>query len=222
MNNRRKVLISIFVCFLILNFTYTQKRVEIGVNSGVSVYYGDINESRLFYSPNFYQGGLIKYNFDERYALRLAVKKITLHGNDLDFNNFYQKNRENLFESKLWDVVLQTEFNFLPYNPLERKKEFMSPYVTAGFGMAYVLNNGDFILTIPFGVGLKVKINKRIGIGSEWSFRKTFSDGLDNNLESIISEEKKSLIHNNDWYSVLGIFLTYNISKLRIECPAYK
>ena len=214
----KRIFISLIVCFIPI-LLKSQARTEIGVNTGLSFYYGDLNESKLFYSPKIYYGFMVKRNFNERYALRLALKKVNLGVKSANVGVIDQIYHQNSFDSHVWDVVLQTEFNFLPYNPLELKEDFISPYITGGLGIIYVSNT--FSLTIPFGLGLKVKIDKRLGVGTEWTFRKTFTDIIDNGIENIITDDYSSIYHNNDWFSVFGVFVTYNISKLRIDCPAY-
>ncbi|MFC2137378.1 DUF6089 family protein [Bacteroidota bacterium] len=214
---KRITLILVLLC--VAYFLRGQARTEIGANAGLSFYNGDLNESKLFYNPKTYYGFMVKRNFNERYAIRLALKKVNLGIKDANVGVIDQIYGQNSFDSHVWDVVLQTEFNFLPYNPLELKEDFISPYITGGLGLIYVSNT--FSMTIPFGLGIKVRIDKRLGIGAEWSFRKTFTDIIDNGIENIITEDYSSIYHNNDWFSVIGVFVTYNISKLRIECPAY-
>ena len=213
-----RLLIS-YIFLLVTVNVFTQQWTDVGVNLGLSFYNGDLNESKLFYKPSFSRGVLFKFNLDTRYSVKFAVKNCNLNGSDSDFNNPYQNSRRNSFQIKVWDVVLQTEFNFLPYNPLDIGKDFISPYVTAGIGGS-LINTSTPIFVLPFGIGLKQKINRRIGIAGEWTFRKTFYDSIDETT-NVISGDKRSFIHNNDWYSFFGFIVTYNISKLRIECPAY-
>ncbi len=215
----RIIFITLFNLFVII--IHSQQWTEVGLNLGMSFYNGDLNESRLFYQPALTYGILMKLNINNRYAVKFAAKNLKLRASDSDFENVYQNSRQNSFQSQVWDVVLQTEFNFLPYNQLLREKESLSPYITAGIGGGYLTNSGSVILVLPFGIGMKLRLNKRMGLASEWTFRKTFSDKVDNTY-NITSSEKKSLIHNNDWYSIIGVIFTYNISKLRVECPAYE
>ena len=74
-------------------------------------------------------------------------------------------------------------------------------------------------LSLPFGVGVKVNFPSRISAGAEWSFRKSFNDRIDG-VEN--PSGLHSLIHNNDWYSFLGIFITFKFFNFAAECPAYK
>jgi len=217
----RFLLITIFLVFVC--FCKAQKWTDIGFNLGISSYNGDLNETRLFYNPAFSKGLLFKHNINERYAAKLAVTNANLRSSDLEYEKTVQNIPRNPFKTKVWDVVLQAEFNFLPYNQLELGTNPISPYVAAGIGGARFESAGNIfnIFSIPFGIGMKYKITTRIGISSEWTFRKTFNDAIDN-TENLIIEGTKSKIHNNDWYSFLHFMVTYNISKLRIECPAYE
>jgi hypothetical protein len=75
------------------------------------------------------------------------------------------------------------------------------------------------LLSIPFGIGIKINVTKKITAGAEWSFRKSFNDRIDG-LEN--PSGVYSVIHNNDWYSFAGIFITYKFFNFAAECPAYK
>ena len=61
-------------------------------------------------------------------------------------------------------------------------------------------------------------------MGAEWGFRKTFNDLLDGWSpagQSLVPENVKSFLHNNDWYSIVGIFASYKIFYERGKCEAY-
>ena len=97
-----------------------------------------------------------------------------------------------------------------------------TPYITTGFSGALILSSdpaSDNLLSLPVGLGVKLNVSKRITAGAEWSFRKTFNDRLDG-LEN--PSGKYSVLHNNDWYSFLGVFITYKFFNFAAECPAYE
>ena len=106
------------------------------------------------------------------------------------------------------------EFNFFPYLP-EVKKWDYTTYISCGIGYVSVSN---IPITIPFGIGFKLNVTNTICTGLEWSFRKTFNDLIDNKKNAT---NINSIIHNNDWYSFLGIFVTYRFFNFMIDCPAY-
>ncbi|UCG27323.1 MAG: hypothetical protein JSV24_10145 [Bacteroidales bacterium] len=211
-----------FVCSMLM-FTvgHAQRNVDIGVFAGTNYYLGDINPSKQFYSPSFSVGGLCRYNLNPRYSIRGSVFYGGLSGDDRDFDNLFQSRRDASFDANVLDATLQFEFNFLPYSTWGKRREF-STYVAGGIGFAFFNSSGGYTyeLVLPFGVGFKINLAKRLSAGVEWGFRKTFYDELDG-LENWSDPEYKGLFHNYDWYSVAGIFVTYKIFDARDDCPAY-
>jgi opacity protein-like surface antigen len=212
--------------FVALAFTVNaQRNSDIGVLIGGAYYLGDINPGKHFYSPSFTIGGIYRYNFNKRYALRINGLYSRLVGNDDDFpdRNIPLRPRVS-FNTNIIDAVAQIEFNFLPYITGSEKGAF-SPYVSAGFGGTLVLGSSvsnsavvpSNTLNFPFSAGIKYNVDNSLSIGAEWSFRKTFSDRLDG-VEGLI---ENGLVHNNDWYSFVGVFITYKFFKFADDCPAY-
>ncbi len=202
-----------------------QRNSDIGAFAGISYYMGDINPNRHFYRPAPSLGLIYRYNINTRYSLRANAYYADLSGNDRDFPDRPNPDKpmsppKSNFQTSLMDASLQVEFNFLPFASNEGKWAY-TPYITAGITGSMIMGtNTDAVNTIsfPFGIGVKVSITSRLGAGAEWGFRKTFSDSIDgvNN-----PSEVSSLIHNNDWYSVTGIFITYKFFNFATECPAY-
>ncbi len=204
--------------FTLLSFS--QRNSDIGIFSGFSYYMGDINPKKYFYSPSPSFGGIYRYNINRRYALRANAFYGRLKGNDLDFPNHYHPDRPSVsFTTTLLDLGGNFEFNFLPYTPTINQWEY-STYITAGLGYSLILNSTAGArnhFTIPFGVGLKVNITNRLSSGAEMTFRKTFTDKIDGVENPLAS----SPVHNNDWYSFFGVFITYKFFKFAADCPAY-
>ena len=124
-------------------------------------------------------------------------------------------------------MAIQFEFNFLPYGHDPRKILF-TPYVAGGAGFVFIFGNpkvaNQFVL--PVNLGLKVNLSKKVDVGAEWGFRKTFNDYLDtwspaDPSVGLIPPDVKSFLHNNDWYSFVGIFASFKIFYDREICPAY-
>ncbi len=197
-----------------------QRKVDLGFFGGGSYYLGDINQSKQFYSLSYAFGGLYRYNINPRYTIRGSAYYGNLQADDQDFDNRFQQSRGNSFSGTVLDITLQFEFNFMPYSTFGRAGEYAF-YTTGGIGVAFINISGPSSpLVIPFGVGAKVNLGKKMGIGIEWGFRKMFYDKLDG-FENPIDPEYRSFIHNNDWYSIAGISLTYKIYNKLEDCPAY-
>jgi hypothetical protein len=209
--------------FLFISLTFTvagQRNADYGVFAGISSYMGDINPSRLLYSPLPAGGIFYRYNFHPRQALRASLFFGGIRGNDLDFNNSYQRNRAASFSGTVGEFALQFEFNFLPYTT-EGKLWDYTPYFAAGAGVAAV-NSTSFAIepVIPFSIGFKINIHKNMGLEAEYGFRKTFYDNFDG-LKDLVAPSDYAWAHNNDWYSFAGIALTWKIYNTLAGCPAY-
>ncbi|MCK4464517.1 MAG: outer membrane beta-barrel protein [Bacteroidales bacterium] len=214
--------VVVFVCVLmIFTLSNAQRKFDLGVFTGGSYYLGDINQSRQLYAPSIAIGGFYRYNINPRYSIRGNMYYGGLKGDDRDFNNTFQNWRSADFKARILDVAMQFEFNFLPYDTRGKKWDY-SPYVAGGVGFSFISSTSSltYKIVLPFGVGLKVNVAKRLSAGMEWGFRKTFYDGLDG-LENWNDPGYPSLFHNYDWYSFTGIFVTYKIFHYRDDCPAY-
>ena len=215
-----KKIIIIAVFFGIIIGAKAQKKVDLGIFGGGSYYLGDINQSEQFYSLSYAIGGLYRFNINPRYTIRCSIFYGNLQADDQDFNNRFQQSRGNSFSGTVLDATLQFEFNFIPYSTFGKAGEY-TVYTSGGIGVAFVNISGPSSpLVIPFGVGTKVNLGKKMGIGIEWGFRKMFYDKLDG-FENPIDPEYRSFIHNFDWYSIAGISLTYKIYGGSVDCPAY-
>ena len=78
---------------------------------------------------------------------------------------------------------------------------------------------------IPMGLGLKYKLLPRLELRGEWVFRKTFTDNLDQLAyqanDGYLQYQQISFKETNDWFSILGVSLLFNISQDQIPCPTY-
>jgi hypothetical protein len=222
-----KKFILVLLAFTNVNFIYSQRKANVGVFAGTSYYMGDINPNKHFYRSRPSIGIIYRYNFNKRYAIRANGYYAYLSGNDLDFINNYHPDRYTNpaeFSTSLLDATLQFEFNFLPYIPNSMKWNY-TPYVSGGIGYSIIVSSssttGETALphfTVPLSLGLKLTVTKSLSTGIEWGFRKTASDRIDGVRNPT---EIESVIHNNDWYSFAGVFITYKFFNFAVDCPAY-
>jgi len=220
----KKYLTLLLVACLTGSQALCQQHANVGVFAGTAFYLGDINPSRLFYRPSLSLGALYRYNINQRYAIRANAYYVALSGSDADFPEIEHPDRPFSpanFSTSLLDVALQVEFNFLPYEPNQKTWDY-TPYIATGFAGGMIANSdtdATNFLSIPLGIGVKTTFTKRLSGGLEWSFRKTFSDRIDgySNYSGVWS-----VIHNNDWYSILGVFITYKFFNFAGDCPAYE
>jgi len=220
----KKYTLLLLLCFSYNFFATAQKNSDIGIFAGASYYLGDINPGTHFYKAQPAFGVLFRYNVNPRLSVRANAYYISLSGSDADFPEILHPDRlysPAVFKTSFLDAALQVEFNFLPYTPGIRPFDF-TPYLTTGISTGLIMGSdagaGNFA-SLPFGAGIKMTFTKRICGGMEYSFRKTFNDMIDG-IEN--PSGVSSVIHNNDWYSYIGVFITYKFYNFAADCPAYE
>jgi hypothetical protein len=211
-----------FFLFLCLSLSLSgQRNADYGIFGGVSSYLGDINPTRLLYSPLPAGGIFYRYNFNPREALRTSIFFGGLRANDLDFNNSFQRARAASFSGTIGEAVVQFEFNFLQYSALGKQWDY-TPYFAAGAGIAMVNTVAlKYIPVIPFLFGFKVNLYKNLGLEAEYGFRKTFYDNFDG-LKDLVAPSDVTWFHNKDWYTFTGIAVTWKIYSKLAGCPAFR
>lgn len=248
----KKVNFQIFnhlLIFLLVFSGFSQKTLaqdyEIGGGLGVATYSGDIIR-RIDPGQIGPQGTLFgKRNFDNVWTLRVGLSLARIHGADsIRPIDQLAEMRDAGFRAGLLEASAVMEFNFLDF----MKKNFdlrFSPYAFFGLGYTYAFAKGntyaynpvsDYNLgtfVIPFGGGVKYKLNDRWMLAGELGFRPTTSDYLDK-IDSREPEIPKYPDPNNpdspyginfgnpydkDWYYFLGITISYTFSTTK--CYAY-
>ncbi|HAH22321.1 MAG TPA: hypothetical protein DCL77_00875 [Prolixibacteraceae bacterium] len=228
-----KRLLTVFLIGFMVFKALGQPSVDVGVFGGAGTYFGDMTKINLPKSIHPAYGAFMRYNFNPRYALRFNVINGTIGAQGEFDSQFWKTNQlDNNWEFKknVLDISLQFEFNFFKYIVGDKETPY-STYVFAGVGMqtysyAYqsVITQSDgseVTPTIPFGLGFKFNISKRIGLGIEGGLRKTFSDKLDNlddplsytvtNGDQVTPVNYTDQYHNNDWTAYAGIHLVYKL-----------
>ncbi|GAP70939.1 outer membrane protein beta-barrel domain [Bacteroidales bacterium 6E] len=236
--------ILLLITGLILSFSaLAQKTADIGIWGGGSGYLGDLENTSLndFTFPTI--GAYFRYNFHERAGVRAMLLSGNMAAEGIIQNHPWE------FKKNVRDFSLQAEINFLRYSTGNRKAAFSS-YLTGGIGLMNYRYEYDqaFMHTItpntnkgtddesknviapslPFGMGFKFNVGKRLGLGVEYQMRKLLDDRLDNLDDPLahinndnIEVTYRDRLHNNDWAGFLGLHLTYKIFLGKVPCPAY-
>ena len=186
-----------------------------------------------------------------RSAFRFAYSNLQLNGSDE--KSGYRPERGLSFKTNVHDFALIAEFNFFDYFTGSRRNG-LSPYLFGGLSVFYFnpkahdgkelhdeitdveydkddneykVNYSLVNLSIPFGIGVKYSVNKKLGTALEWRWDLTVTDWLDdfhayypsdnneysdptnftnNSGDLYIQRGNKS---DNDWYGYLNFSLTY-------------
>lgn len=125
------------------------------------------------------------------------------------------------FSTSLLEAALLADYNFFDFLPPGQTKFNWSPYLTTGLAAFRANPNGMegvSSLAIPYGVGMKWKLNKKIMIRVEAIARKTFTDRLD--LVPVLSpgeQPSNFTLNRTDQYFNFGFSIVYSVYP--IICP---
>ncbi len=235
---RHKIaLLIVLMCFTCFSTKLiAQRGFEIGPTAGASYYMGDLNMYKHFYSSNLNLGVFMKYHTNPRVAIRLNAYYTKLSANDKDFNLIFQQQREHSFETNLIEISSLFEVTFLPYEIGDIKKKSFTPYIHTGLAAFLISSKEGISLAIPIGIGLKKNIKPRLVVGIEWTFRRSFSDNIDNltgedlqyydpaygvNINQANIHKQYGFLYNKDWYSFANLTISYTFKLGGLGCPAY-
>jgi hypothetical protein len=192
---------------LSVNQSFAQS-YEMGVLGGVATYKGELSPSLFDYQlANPALGFLIRKNFNNHWAQRLALNFGTIEGSDAISTDGFKQNRNLSFRSRILDIHYLFEFNFFPYQ-IANPETFFTPFVFAGInvfsfnpqaelggkwydlqplgtegqGTSAYPDRKKYSLVqvgIPFGGGFKFKFSRRFGVTLELGARRLYTDYLD-------------------------------------------
>jgi hypothetical protein len=181
---------------------------EFGVGIGSAHYFGDLNTRARLNRIKPAATIFFRKNFGNYISARVGASFAQLGYSDIyNTHNEYMYRRNLSFNSNVWELALQGDFNFFRFMPGEPQYNF-TPYVTLGVGVfsydPYAFLNGEKVflrplgtegqgstlypdrkqystmaISFPIGAGLKYAINERINIAFEILHRITSTDYLD-------------------------------------------
>jgi hypothetical protein len=181
---------------------------EFGIGLGAGHYFGDLNTRGRLNRAKIAGSIFFRKNFGNYIAVRVGASYARLGYSDIyNTHNLYMNLRNLSFNSNVWELALQGDFNFFRFMPGEPGYNF-TPYVTLGAGIfsydpyAYLQGQKIFLrplgtegqgsslyperkqyssmaISIPFGAGVKYALNEQTNIGFEILHRFTNTDYLD-------------------------------------------
>lgn len=225
----KKLVLAIFTLLTLLIPTRVAAqedyRFDIGGGIGMTGYLGDANSAFLYQHPSWDVELLLRYIGNPRWAFKTNFYVGGLSGNTANMANVYPTDQHYSFSTTFYELGEMAEFNFFNYGMGQRyqKLKRFSPYITAGLSATLWSVGGQTsaAFTLPFGIGAKFKINRRLNLGLEFLMKKVFTDRLDGPQLDDPLGIKSSFVKNTDWYSTLTITLSYEFSK-RCQTCHYK
>jgi len=189
---------------------------EFGITAGVAHYFGDLNNRGKINRPKLAIGGFIRKQFGNYSAVRLSGHFARLGYSDIYSSNEYNLRRNLSFNTNIFELALQGDFNFFKFNPVDPDYAF-TPYATLGIGIfnynpyAYYKNQkiylrplhtegqtfyknrkeyGSMALCFPIGFGVKYALNDKINISFEITHRFTTTDYIDDVSTTYVGADK--------------------------------
>jgi opacity protein-like surface antigen len=222
---------KLFFVFLLVStvlFTNAQyesivQQGEIGLSLGASHYFGDLNTQARLNRPKIAVGAFFRKQFGNYVGMRVSAHYTQLGYSDIySTDNDYQRRRNLSFNSNIFELAVQGDFNFFKFLPGDPYHSF-TPYVTLGVGVfsydpyAYLNKQKVFLRSLategqglaaypdrkpyntmafafPLGVGVKYAINDRINVGAEVTHRFTTTDYLDDVSTTYVGADKFPLL----------------------------
>lgn len=197
-------------------------RFDFGAGVGMTGYLGDANTSNLYQNPGWDLELFLRYIFNPRIAIKTNFYVGGLRGDSEQMTNVFPDGMNYKFSTTFYEIGELFEFNFFEFGIGERYRKLkrITPYITAGVSATlWSVDKSVFAgFTIPMGVGVKFKVNKRLNLGLEFLMKKVFSDRLDGVQLEDPYTIKSSFAKNTDWYSTLTFTLSYEFSKRCATC----
>lgn len=197
-------------------------RFDFGAGVGMTGYLGDANTSNLYQNPGWDLELFLRYIFNPRIAIKTNFYVGGLRGDSEQMTNVFPDGMNYKFSTTFYEIGELFEFNFFEFGIGERYRKLkrITPYITAGVSATlWSVDKSVFVgFTIPMGVGVKFKVNKRLNLGLEFLMKKVFSDRLDGVQLEDPYTIKSSFAKNTDWYSTLTFTLSYEFSKRCATC----
>ncbi len=222
-----KKLIIIFAMLIIVCFhaevnaqwESIRQEGEIGFSLGAAHYFGDLNTRARINRPKPVIGVFFRKQFGNYIGLRVGAHYAQLGYSDIyNTSNDYQHRRNLSFNSNIFELAIQGDFNFFKFVPGDPDHSF-TPYVTFGAGIfsydpyAFLAGKKYFLrplgtegqgsaaypgrtpyntmaFSFPIGVGVKYAINDRMNVGVEVAHRFTSTDYLDDVSQTYVGADK--------------------------------
>ncbi len=219
MKNKILILISALIT-LSINRAHAQysdvQEGQFGFTLGAAHYFGDLNNRAAINRPKIAVGGFFRKQFGNYTGLRVSAHYLQLGYSDVYSKNDYQRRRNLSFNSNVWEIALQGDFNFFKFIP-DDPDHLFTPYVTLGVGVfsydpyayyqgqkvflrplntegeTFYMNRkayGTMSISFPIGIGFKYSINRDLNFSAEIAHRFTRTDYLDDVSSTYIGADK--------------------------------
>jgi hypothetical protein len=214
-------LFPIFFVLLLTAKMAAGQRNEIGFSIGGLNYTGDVSPAYKILHTRPAGSLFYRLNISPVVSIRASLMAGGLYGNEKKSTNPVAAVRSAYFSTFISEVSVMAEYNFFNYRGKKEDRR-VCPYLTGGLAMFnaerrkgnYQVNSQYIELAIPFGMGIKYKLNRQLNLGAEFVARKTTTDLIDGVNSQYLGTQETSNIFDNDWYYYGGFSLSYTFYKV--------
>lgn len=154
----KKCILSIFLATTLLCDSIAQgvneQMGEFGITAGAAHYFGDLNTRTQINRPKPAIGIYFLKQFNNYLGVRLSAHYAQLGYSDIYSKSDFQKRRNLSFNTDIFELAIQGEFNFFKFVPGDPNYPF-TPYVSIGIGAfsynPYAYYQGKKVFLRPLG-----------------------------------------------------------------------
>lgn len=218
--------IVVLAAFSMASYAVKAQGLEIGGGLGTSFATGDVTRGFELNELGFAGQLFVRYNLSNVVSVRGTGLFAQVKGDDsTNPIDPFAELRDFDFQRFVIEASAVIEYNFLDYK--ERNSLInWSPYFFVGGGLSAANsrqsrdNSARIQPVIPFGLGLKYRLNKQWNLEFEFGARKTFYDQLDQ-VSGVANPNKLAPRYgnelDNDWYYFAGVSISYTFYS--VPCP---
>lgn len=167
--------------------------------TGTSTYFGELANpgDYLDAKPNLNAG--LQYFFGNHISARAEITWFSLKGSDAEAGDPDRVPRNLSFSSNNYEISATGAFSFFPNGNRYYRRPKLNFYGFAGIGLMYYnpkaeyqgemitlrplqtenITYSSFGIVIPYGLGVRFKVNPNFNLSIEGGIRKTFTDYID-------------------------------------------
>ncbi len=199
---------------------------ELGVNAGTSYFSGDVKKP-LIAEMQEDIGLTFRYVFNQRIALHADYHQTRVVG---AYTSLYPEVYPGsmTIDQPIGMLDLTMAFNFFDYGYLEHVmySTNITPYLYGGVGALFLpqATSNTVSATLPFGMGVKIRLNSRLHLNAQWTHRVLLgSDRIEgrNEMENPINLNGTNWL-NNDRSGSLSIGISVGLTQRDCKCQNYQ
>ncbi|MTI38366.1 DUF6089 family protein [Fulvivirga lutimaris] len=169
------------------------------LGTGTTTYFGDLKDNGDYFDPKFNLNLGLQYFFNKRVSGRVELQWFSLEGADEDSEENGKINRNLSFKSNNYELNAVGMIQAFPNGTRYYQRKDFNFYAFAGIGLIYFNPKAEYqgkkyalqpiqtegvkysriAIVIPYGGGIRYKIDPFWNVGIEVGFRQTFTDYID-------------------------------------------